>query len=319
MVSHFFMLSPCRRPSNEPPTAHSPSSRFGYHPPMEETGETPHASETGAVCGTHADVAAVATCARCGTYLCRACVGFTEDDRRYCRACTPRVGPVTIPWEDGTRPMRRRFIDTVRVLTMAPADTYSRLARGSIVHALAFAGLAGLIPGVLIGGMLAALFGCIGVFSTTGPPETASADAALVGGMLLVSVLAPFATALSSLFYAFLNWGPYHLAAKALGGQGTAGESLRASAYVQVLQLSSLPLLVLSYIPLIGIVFSLVLLGYIAGYMSYALYHHAIGHHELEQGRAILAGGAPILFWVFFFALLMTAAFMLSFAPLMFA
>lgn len=56
------------------------------------------ASPTGARCGQHPDVAAVALCARCGGYLCGACTEVLEE-AAYCAPCAERR------WRD-TRPSR---------------------------------------------------------------------------------------------------------------------------------------------------------------------------------------------------------------------
>ncbi|MHA7627591.1 hypothetical protein [Corallococcus sp. M7] len=47
------------------------------------------ASPTGARCGQHPDVAAVALCARCGGYLCGACTEVLEETA-YCEPCAER-------------------------------------------------------------------------------------------------------------------------------------------------------------------------------------------------------------------------------------
>ena len=47
------------------------------------------ASPTGARCGQHPDVAAVALCARCGTYVCGACTEVMGETA-YCAPCAER-------------------------------------------------------------------------------------------------------------------------------------------------------------------------------------------------------------------------------------
>lgn len=60
----------------------------------------PHSVPQGAVCANHLDAQAVATCQRCGTFVCEACV-VRGAAGTFCPACAPKVNRT--PWEERSR------------------------------------------------------------------------------------------------------------------------------------------------------------------------------------------------------------------------
>ena len=65
---------------------------------MSET--VPHGVPQGAVCANHVESPAIATCQRCGTFLCSSCL-VTGPHGNLCVACAPKIGRT--PWEDRAR------------------------------------------------------------------------------------------------------------------------------------------------------------------------------------------------------------------------
>ncbi len=275
--------------------------------PGAEPGAQSGSAGFGARCGAHPEALAAATCGRCGTYVCERCIGHVDPTGSYCLACAPRVRSVVIPWENDELSFRRRVIDTTLLLVKEPARAYGRMAEGSAIRAVLFAVLGGLLQGVVMAFLYGALFGCMAGATAleSGFGEEAGLTAGLAVGMVLA---APIMTMVVAVTYVLFIFVPYHVTARALGGEGDASASLRAAAYTQVLQFVMLPFIVLQQIPLIGIMISMTMLAYVTGYIAYALYNHALGVHRLEGGPAMAAAAAPVVLAVGAFAVVFIAA-----------
>lgn len=72
----------------------------------------------GARCGRHADVPAIALCARCGDFLCARCA-IAAPGASYCAACEARAGEA-FPWE------RRAELGLARALVRTTLGTLAR-------------------------------------------------------------------------------------------------------------------------------------------------------------------------------------------------
>ncbi|MBW2462731.1 MAG: YIP1 family protein [Deltaproteobacteria bacterium] len=275
--------------------------------PGAPAGASPGAAAFGARCGVHAEAFAAATCGRCGTYVCERCIGHVDPTGSYCLACAPRVRSVVIPWENEELGFRRRVIDTTLLLVKEPARAYGQMADGSPVRAVLFAVLGGLLQGGVMAFLYGALFGCMA--GATAAESGFGEEAGMTAGIAALMVIAaPIMTMVVAVTYVLFIFVPYHVTARALGGEGDAGASLRAAAYTQVLQFVMLPFLVLQVIPLVGTIVSMAVLAYVTGYIAYALYNHALGVHRLEGGAAVAAAAAPVVLAVGAFGAIFIAA-----------
>jgi len=195
----------------------------------------PQGVPQGAVCATHVDAPAVATCRRCGTFVCAACV-VAGPLGTMCGACAPKIGRT--PWEERaqigwfaawTRTAKATLLDPTGFFRTHPADFgYGSPVLWAMLNAL-------------IGGFFSMLWG----LAQTAIGMSLAGSNPMVGAMLggggenLVITVATFLLApLIVVVSLFVMAGITHACLAMVGGANRSFDTtFRTLAYCQTTQL----------------------------------------------------------------------------------
>lgn len=251
----------------------------------------------GAVCAAHDGAQAIATCARCGNFVCPLCLDPLSPLPEHCAACRAREGGA-IAWErDDGRSWFARWWQTSRDVVFRPRDTFENVRPGRVGAAVGYVSVTGALMGLLLSALLGAAVAVLAAAGLFGDLlETSDVSlAAAVGIVLGVLLSYPLLFVLGMLLSVALRTLVYHGAVALLGGRGGFAASLWTVSYVHGIYLAQLPLAVVQQVPLIGPFIGLA--GYLAieVFVGVQLTRTAERYHGLTGARAALAG------WSMFF------------------
>jgi len=203
----------------------------------------PHGVPQGAVCANHLETQAVATCQRCGTFVCGVCLVATPAGN-FCPSCAPKV--LRTPWEERSRiGWVKAFLETAKGTLFEPGRFFRLdpvdMGYGSpILWAMLCA---------LIGGAFALVWG----IAQTAIGIGIARENPVLGGYLgaggenvIFQVFAFLASPILVVISLFIMGGLTHLCLMMVGGANRGFDTtLRVFAYCQTTQL-------LAIVPLLG-------------------------------------------------------------------
>jgi len=256
------------------------------------------------VCATHEGAQSTGTCARCGNFVCPLCLDEDSALPGHCEDCREREGGGRILWErtdEGS--WFSRWWRTTRDVILQPTRTFEEARPGSLGAAAMYlattGGLMGAVAALLVGcllGVVVLLMGADGGL----PGDLDGGEAGAVGLLVVVCVVASYVFIIPAVLVvmAFVRGTVFHVAALAMGGQGSYGDSLWAAFYLHGVYVLQIPLAVIQQVPFIGPMIALLALLAYEVFFSLQLTTAANRYHQLEGGRATFAGWAVFLFAV---------------------
>lgn len=264
----------------------------------------PQAESVAATCAVHEGAQSIATCARCGNFVCPLCLDDQSGLPDHCGPCRVRAGGGKIVWERGEGNWLGRWWRTTREVLLQPTNTIERSRPGSLGAAIGYA----LLTASLIGTALGALGACtLGTLGLLGVFDDALADA---GGyfqryffitLFAMILIYPIFVVLGIILSVAFRTTAFHLTAMLVGGRGSYGDSLWSACYLHAIMLTVLPMVVLQQIPLVGA--AITLLGWllVETWIALQLTTVARRYHGLADGRAAIAGWAGFIAVVLLF------------------
>lgn len=197
-----------------------------------------------------------------------------------------------IAWEDRSLGFFERLTQTIWRATSDPVGTFTALgaaagAEPDLSSATAFS----LVATTLGYATYFALTPCVAlvpfVFAQWLPPPLRTAGTGLVCGLVGAT---PALLVLGSLFVELVHGLVFHAICGAFGGRGTFRASLHAMLYTSAIRAWLLPILILGFVPGVGVALqSLTRLAFVV-WAGFACYGAARGVHGLGEDRAPVAG-----------------------------
>lgn len=255
-----------------------------------------------AVCATHEGAQSTGTCARCGNFVCPLCLDEESALPGHCEDCREREGGGRILWErtdEGS--WFSRWWRTCRDVILHPTRTFEEARPGSVGAAAMFTvttgGFLGVCAALLIGCLVGAVFLFMGAEGSLPGSGLAAQDGA-IGALVIVCVVFGYVLIIPAVLVvmSFIRGTVFHLAALAMGGEGSYRDSLWSSFYLHGVYVLQLPLGVIQQVPLIGPMIALLALLAYEVYFSLQFTTVAHRYHRLEGGRATFAGWSVFLF-----------------------
>jgi hypothetical protein len=261
---------------------------------MSETMEPMQAPPAGPRCAEHPDRVARSTpCERCGNFTCEAC--FDDPASEVCKSCRERTGlGGGVPWESPSLGFFDRLWGTMQRAITEPRATFRSIGSGPLPPSFTFflATLAlGYAP-LLLCLPIAGLGMGIWMESLPNMPSDVPGGslAAMMCGMIaILPIYMLVVHALVVLYYLVV----FHGTAILLGGYGSVSGSLRGILYTGAIMPLTAIGLVFGWIPLVGSLVQLVIMGTKMVWTGFALAGTAESVHGLKDERALLAGHLP--------------------------
>ncbi len=256
---------------------------------------------SGPRCAEHPQIAArPSPCERCGNFACEDC--FADPASEVCKSCRERTGMEgTVPWEIPSRGVFDRLLATLQRALPEPRATFRAIGHGQLAPSFSFFVITlaiGYAPLLLC----LPLFGVgMGVFMSSLPNMEADLPGGMVGILCAMVGIMPIymlvVHGLAALYYVVV----FHGAAVLLGGRGSFSSSLRGVLYTGAIMPITAIGFVLGWIPLIGSLVQLVVIGTKLLWSGFALTGTAESVHGLKDEKALLAGHLPGALAVVFF------------------
>ncbi len=180
----------------------------------------------GALCAEHPHLLAVATCGRCGLFLCGDCAEPRAEGGSYCAACAARVEEFVVPWEERARTgqgLIAAWWETFKQICFRPHLAFAGVGKGPWAPAVSFGVIAYTVGNAVYMPMQTGLQALLALAD----PNQAEMLPFLIGWGIVVTLTLP----LWGLLGVVLGSAMLHPFLRIFGGQGTFPATLRASGY----------------------------------------------------------------------------------------